>query len=418
LDRCRRSEDHHWLGRDDLIETRLTEFVDPAVHTQPIPAEYRVRADWAAVLAGLVAFLFATFVLSGPEKAPPSSILVLAFLTALSAGTGFVGAWNSVPGPVRPQELTCLVRCGARAGALGALIGAGMIVMAARLFASPITAIALLVPCALSILPSSFAGVIAAAIAAGVRLPALPPVQRPDSAPTGRGFIAFATLASAAGFLSIFIPSSQSVSSNTDLPPEQPGVVQTGPAAWSSPQPATATPDTRTPADTIDENGEYEKDVGRWSPYITPTPTVPPQFRFLETPSPNFPRRLQSNEEEYQKLYAFIANHHDKINRGDLGGLTLDYDDYCYYFQHGSVGRTYIHRAETASRSKYWQYHEVIAQPVEIEEIEPHRYEAHYKIFYDGIKRNHQQIRGVSDVYLFVKPYSHGFLIIRQQNHP
>lgn len=104
------------------------------------------------------------------------------------------------------MDVSTVVRCGARAAALSGTLAASMTVLGARVFNSQTAALVTVVPAALSILPSSFFGISAAAIAAGIRLPQISQPTRPSQRVGGAGVTALFLIASAGGFISALFP--------------------------------------------------------------------------------------------------------------------------------------------------------------------------------------------------------------------
>lgn len=171
----------------------------------PLSGHLRFRAHTAAAFAGAVALPLSAFFLPNSVSALPYGIGVLLLVSALSAAAAFAAASGSKARVTSSSNVMQLVRCGARGAVLAAMLAAAMTVLGTRLFGSQSLALTAFFPCALSILPAAFIGVIAAAVAAGVRLPRLP--QTPSSkTPTGRGAVMLFLLASAAGFLSALYP--------------------------------------------------------------------------------------------------------------------------------------------------------------------------------------------------------------------
>ena len=360
---------------------------------EPLPSEYRVRADGAAIIGGAVVFFISGFLFNS-QSAHPSSLIILALIAAVTAVAAAIAASDSFDDAIDHQELICRVRCGARTSGLGALVCAGSTVFAARVFASQGSAVATIIPSLLSILPSAFCGIMAAGFAAGIRVPKS--ARREPSRKDDRGgFTVFIVLLAASAFSAAFIPQEQSttpapfVASNA-TPSQMPAPA----SVWRS----------QTPAQT-----PYSETTVAPTPLVRWTPAV------FETPTPTYPRSIEPNDPIYAAIYNFVMQHHNKINDGDIRGLLADYADEVVYFHNGTVKRDRIFQDEYTSRAKYRRYSEQVMQPINISEMSPHRYHAQYQIVYDGQKLNNQQTTGVAPVHLFISDSGNGLQIVSQQ---
>ena len=171
----------------------------------PLSERLRFRAHAAAAFAGIIALPLSAFFLPNSLSAIPYSIGILFLISALSAAAAFAAASVTKARQSGAMQVVQLVRCGARAALLAAMLAAAMTVLGTRLFASQGLALAAFFPCSLSILPGSFVGVLAAAVAAGIRLPRAAKLSsQPDR--EGRGAVVLFAVASAAGFLSALYP--------------------------------------------------------------------------------------------------------------------------------------------------------------------------------------------------------------------
>lgn len=170
----------------------------------PLPNADRVRGSVAAAFAGGVALPLSVFFLPNSGSVIPFQLGILFLVSALSAAAAFASVSASKRPTTGMNELTILIRCGARAGLLAAMLAAAMTVLGARLFNSQLAALITAVPAALAILPASFVSVITGAIAAGIRLPRLP--KLPETTNAGRGTLSLFVVVSAIGFLSALFP--------------------------------------------------------------------------------------------------------------------------------------------------------------------------------------------------------------------
>jgi len=372
----------------------------------PLPPEFRARANVAAGISGGVAFIVAGFLFS-PQTGGPRSLAILAAIALIAVVAASIAASDNFDDAIDHQELVWRVQCGSRAAALSALVSAGMIVLGARVFGSQGAAFGVFIPSALSILPSYFFALLAAAIAAGVRVPAAIPreSQRKDN---GSGVGLMAVLVSAAGFASMLVPPgapatvSASTVSNAPRPPftYAPSAAPNVSGRSEIIQPPTPAP-VQTP---------YSHTAIAATPLPAWTPTV------FNTPPPTYPRSLDTNDPAFAVIHAFIVNHHNTINRGDLNALMQDYADEVVYFRNGVVNRAAIYRDERASRSRYRQYVEQIIYPIQVSELSPGHYHAQYQIAFSAQKMNNQMTSGTAPVHLYVKDAGNGLRIVSQQN--
>jgi hypothetical protein len=58
---------------------------------------------------------------------------------------------------------------------------------------------------------------------------------------------------------------------------------------------------------------------------------------------------------------------------------------------------------------------ESIIYPITITEFPNQRYQVHYQITYEGIKKDNRRVTGTSDVYLFLESTPNGVKILSQQ---
>jgi hypothetical protein len=152
-----------------------------------------------------------------------------------------------------------------------------------------------------------------------------------------------------------------------------------------------------------------------------PTPTAAPQSPpTVASQNPpwlqNQMRVLDPDEPTHQTISQFILSHHAKANHGDLNALVNDYADQVVYFKNGTVDRSFIFRDEAKSRAAYRQMSESIIYPITITELPHQRYQAHYQITYEGIKKDNRRITGTSDVYLSLAITPNGLTILSQQS--
>lgn len=172
--------------------------------TSPLPRTYRFRADTAACFAGVVAVPLSAFFLPTSPSNLPFGVGVLLLVSALAASAAFAAASISKVQLTNSSEAIQLLRCGARAALLGAMLAASMTVLGNRLFGSKTAALLAVIPSALSILPAAFFGILAAAVATGLRLPKF---SRPASGRSGGpGVVILLIFVFAAGFLSAVFP--------------------------------------------------------------------------------------------------------------------------------------------------------------------------------------------------------------------
>lgn len=177
--------------------------------TSLLPVGYRLRADLVACVAGVLSLPISAVINKAPLGSTNLGVLLLTIALATAAGIACVLANADATGT---RHLFFLVRASARAAALAALLAAAMTILAARLFVSQGAALVKWIPALLSILPAAFCGMVAGALAAGVRLPTLPKndLASTDSSQGRWPVIAILAVLCAAGFLSALVPQRRS----------------------------------------------------------------------------------------------------------------------------------------------------------------------------------------------------------------
>jgi len=173
----------------------------------PLPPEFRFHADLIACVVGILALPISGFFARNTQQSFPPGILFLLLVVAFASVAGVATVWRINTAGAKGSPVVPLVRAGARAGVLAALLAAAMLVLGERLFVSQIAALASALPAILSILPAGFFGMLVAASAAGVRMPKLPEsVSEPDSQSRFLPITPLLVILSVAGFLSVFLP--------------------------------------------------------------------------------------------------------------------------------------------------------------------------------------------------------------------
>jgi hypothetical protein len=179
----------------------------PPPESSQLPPEFRFRSDLIAGIIGLLALpISAVFSPSKLSSIPPGILLLLLIITFASAA-GWLTVWRINTSGIKGSPVPPLVRAGARAGVLAALLAAAMLVLGARLFASQFAALASIPPALLSVLPGGFFGMLVAASAAGVRMPKLPtPAFEGEATSRFLPITPLLVFVSLLGFLSVLFP--------------------------------------------------------------------------------------------------------------------------------------------------------------------------------------------------------------------
>jgi hypothetical protein len=140
-----------------------------------------------------------------------------------------------------------------------------------------------------------------------------------------------------------------------------------------------------------------------------------PTLSSLATPKPAGDEATSESDTPETAVRLFISRHHVKSNLNGWTTMMDDYADKVNYLNNGVVDRAFILKDETLSRRKFTRYSENITSAIVVTRLSPARFEARYKLSFNGTKTDNQPYAGISDTILLVELTPHGPKIVQQK---